>query len=407
MKIILFNEKADCCGCGACQNICPKDAIEMIEDEYGFIYPSINIKKCISCGACKLVCAYQKKTLKLNVKKTYIAISKNKNLIEKSASGGVFSTLANKFLENGGIVYGAILDFDKKIETKHIRIDKQEDLYKLQGSKYIQSNLGKIYRDVKKDLLQNKEVLFSGTPCQIDALKSFLGKIFDNLYTIDIICHGVPSNNLFLNYIRFIEKKRNIKIIDFSFRNKGKGWSLIRKIGYIGKIRYIKNNKIKEEILPAWTSSYYKLFLLSKICRINCYSCKYAKNKRCGDITIGDYWGVEKEHPEYYTTIKEKLELKKGVSCILINSEKGIDFLSLYGRELELKPSDLEKVMSHNAQLKCSSKLDNDRKIILDLYKLEKYEAVEKWYLKFIGYKKYLYFIWNKLPVKIKNILYR
>ena len=169
---ILFHEKDKCCGCGACFNACPKKAISMEEDEYGFIYPKINESLCIKCGKCKRVCNYENAIIKQDVKKAYVSASKDNDLLLKSASGGLFATLAKAIIEQGGVVYGVAMNsVDGLLKAEHIRIDKKNDIEKIQGSKYVQSDIGKSFINIEKDLMQNRIVLFSGTPCQTAGLK--------------------------------------------------------------------------------------------------------------------------------------------------------------------------------------------------------------------------------------------
>ena len=196
--IELFAEKKNCCGCGACMNVCPKSAIHMEKDEYGFVYPEINIEQCVECGACKRVCAFQNKTTQNKPQRVLAIAGKNDSLVKKSASGGLFATIALAVLEQGGCVYGAVmLHENHKLRIHHVCCETKEELERLQGSKYVQSSLGSIFKDVQEKLKKGKTVLFSGTPCQVDALKSYLRKDYEKLLTVDIICHGVPSEQFF------------------------------------------------------------------------------------------------------------------------------------------------------------------------------------------------------------------
>ena len=207
-KIILFDDKKNCCACGACMNVCPKDAIRMEEDDYGFLYPQIDETKCVQCGACKKVCAYQNGSKLFEPKQVFVAVSKNKKQLLNSASGGVFAAVATKILKDGGVVFGATLDFENgHANPHHIKIENQKQLTKLQGSKYVQSAIGITYKQTKDYLKKGRIVLFSGTPCQISGLYEYLGKEYDNLYTIDVICHGVPNAKFFDDYLQ-IEKQR-------------------------------------------------------------------------------------------------------------------------------------------------------------------------------------------------------
>lgn len=399
-KIKLYDDISNCCGCGACLNICPKDAITMEKDEYGSLYPKINKEKCIECGACMKVCAYQSNTALLNTKQTFVAVSKDENLLKKSTSGGIFASFAKEVLNDNGVVFGCSMEYkNNRLSPEHIMVDNINDLQKLQGSKYVQSNIGNTYKQVKENLDKGKVVLFSGTPCQVDGLNGFLkNKTYENLLTMDLICHGVPSSVVFKDYIRLLEKKNAIKITNFNFRDKNNGWDLK------GSFEYISKNNIKiKKILPLQLSSYYKLFFDSVIYRENCYSCKYASENRPSDITIGDFWGIQKEHPELLVNNGGKISPEKGVSCILLNSEKGVRFIEKYGHNITLHKSEFEKVQKHNHQLKKPSLKHANRQIVLDIYKNEGYKAVDKCYYKNLGLKKYAYILWNKIPLSIRQ----
>lgn len=373
-KIVLFNEKKDCCGCGACLNICPKGAIYMEHDKNGFIYPKISDKKCIECTLCKKVCAYQKNVNKTNIICSYVGSSKNTDRLH-SASGGIFSSIAINIINEKGIVYGASMEeIDGILTPMHIGIETKEQLWKLQGSKYVHSEIGTIYNDVKEQLKSGRLVLFSGTPCQIDGLNAFLNyKKYENLLSIDIICHGVPSKTIFQDYIRVTENKLNRKIVDFKFRDKSIGW------GLNGKVKYKdKKGLIEEKIVYAGESSYYKLFLESEIYRENCYSCKYANENRVGDITLGDYWGIEYEHPEL---IKEEgFNHLKGISCIIVNTQIGNKYINKYTKDIQLWPTEFEKIARHNKQLSEPSEKGKNRNKVLDIYQKDGYQGVEDWF---------------------------
>lgn len=404
-KITLFQEKKSCCACGACSNICPKQAIHMQEDEYGFLYPQIDEEKCIHCGACKRVCAYQNISETNEPLAAYAAINQDKTQKMQSASGGIFAAMATKVLEAGGVVCGAALDVvEEHFVPHHIVITKQEDLYKLQGSKYVQSCTQETYRIVREYLQKQKKVLYSGTPCQIAGLKGFLGKEYPDLITIDLICHGVPSARMFDDFMQVEKKKRNIKKFhSYSFRTKEKGWELKNC-----RLEYISESG-KEEVkyIPARLSSYNTFFYDGLICRENCYSCKYACKNRPGDITLGDYWGIRKEHPDILG--KNGYIEQDGISCIIVNTEKGIEFCSSLDRYIRKDASSYEKISRMNGQLKAPSVRPDKRDKILDLYKNDGYIALNR--LFYEKYKKQIaiYCIYNKIPralrVKLKALL--
>lgn len=340
--------KNDCCGCGACTQKCPKNAIKMKEDSEGFLYPEIDSKKCINCGLCKKICpVINHKIEDMNdFPKTYAVKNKNTDEILKSSSGGVFILLAKYVIDKKGVVYGAAYDEDNNIN--HVAIDKEQDLIKLQGSKYVQSNTTVIYKDVKKKLDENRLVLFSGTPCQIRGLKNFLIKKYTNLLTCDIVCHGVPSQKLFKIYLGYIEKKYNKKISKYDFRNKEKkGWGLTAKITFTdGTKKYINSD----------FDPYYSNFLNCNTYRESCYNCKFASIKRDSDITLADYWGVLSIHNEFYD--------EKGVSLILVNSNKGEELINQIKNNINIIKTDLNYAITRNKNLERPSMRPEKRNVI-------------------------------------------
>lgn len=404
-KIRLFDKKEDCCACGACYNICSKNAIEMIIDEYGFKYPKIDYDKCISCGACKKVCAFQNVIEKNEPLQVIVAARKDENKIMKSASGGIFAVFAEYFLSIGGIVYGvALIEENGVLEPKHIGVNNLEDLPKLLGSKYVQSDINNVYKKIRILLNDKKQILFSGTPCQVAGLKAFLGRDYNNLFTIDIICHGVPNAEFFKGYLEILEKKFNGKVLDFKFRDKTSGW------GLNSKVNLLINNKRETKYLLVEESTYYHMFLDSQNYRQNCYKCKYTNRHRTGDITIGDYWGIEKEHPELLKINGGLLDSEKGISAIIINTEKGKLGVERLGQEILYFDTTYEKVANMNMQLRKPSKYGKYRDKIMNLYKIGGFNKVDKYYYsevlrKIIIKKKIKNFIPKNVRKKIKNLL--
>lgn len=402
-KLNLFIDKESCCGCYACVNVCTKSAIRMEEDENGFIYPKIDETKCILCGACERVCAYKGDVEMSYPIKGYAAVNKNKKQTSKSASGGLFAALATSIINQGGVVFGAAYDYQKnRVIVKHIAVKSIEELYRLQGSKYVQSDMGDIYLQVKHVLNSGVKVLFSGTPCQVGALKKFLRKEYENLYTIDIICHGIPSQKIFNDYIHCLESKNNITIKNFSFRDKSKAWQdyYLLYDGKLGNERKYKNKEIW------WKhSSYFYYFIKCYIYRINCYSCKYACEKRIGDITLGDYWGIEKQHKELFRDKKWINYWYKGISCVLVNSYRGHELFYVTMPNLDIVESTPAKIISGNGQLKhpsCLNKSKRDK--ILGLYSEDGYEAIDKAFTSTISYKEKLkQCIKSKIPLSLKK----
>ncbi|MFR9239388.1 MAG: Coenzyme F420 hydrogenase/dehydrogenase, beta subunit C-terminal domain [Clostridium baratii] len=399
--IILFGDKPQCCGCGSCINICPKNAITMKDDEYGFNYPIIDQNKCIRCGLCKKVCAYQSDDKGNSPIAVYAAALKESNSLKRSASGGVFFEVAKTILKEGGIVIGCSMETENNnLHPSHIIIDSEKDLIKLQGSKYVQSDTKFVFREIEKNLKSGIKVLFSGTPCQNAALKKYLeNKEYDNLYLIDIICHGVPSTSIFKDYISFYNKKLDGNIKGFYFRDKSCGW------GLRARVVYKKNGKELSKVLPIQFSSYYALFLQSEIYRENCYSCKYANKYRFSDLTLGDFWGIGEVHPEYLNRNYGKLDEEKGISCVLVNSEKGMRLMQCIKDNIILYESEFQKVAKNNGQLIQPSKKGKNRDKLLKTYSEKGYAGLDDLYYNLLGKKKYIYFVWNLIPYKIRKLI--
>ena len=363
--IILFNEKKECYGCSACFNVCPTNAIEMNSDEYGFSYPHINHDLCIKCGLCRMVCPYISDTISAKAPiKAYAAVNRKKDTLKSSASGGVFPALASIVLGMEGIVFGCTLN--KEMKPHHIAISSIENLYQLQGSKYVQSDIGRTYCEVKESLDNGIYVLFTGTPCQIAGLKTFLGKEYNNLITADLICHGVASSIFFEDYIKYLEGKLKGRVIKFIFRDKSKG---LRKLA---RVIYEKNGRTHSKLMYPIESYYYKYFLDADIDRDSCYECKYACGNRVGDFTMGDYWGIENIHPE--------IDKENGVSVLMVNSQKGLELIDEIGKYMEITESDFEKARLYNGQLNEPSPKSNRRDGIFKIWKEGGNVAVAKDY---------------------------
>ncbi len=338
-------DKKECCGCGSCMQKCPKNAIKMVEDEEGFLFPKIEKKLCINCGLCSRVCPQIKKMTKSkeNYPQAYAVHNKNEKELLNSSSGGMFSILANYVLENNGVVFGAAYNDNNEVE--HIKVENKQELAKLRNSKYVQSNIKNTYKEAEKNLIEDRMVLFTGTPCQISGLKAFLGKEYDKLILADIVCHGVPNQKVFKKYLDFLEQKFKSKVKSYNFRNKDQnGWGLYAKIETEdGRIRY-KNSAF---------DPYYNAFLECKMYRESCYNCHYTSFYRDSDITLADYWGILGIHPEFYS--------EKGVSLVLVNSNKGDKIFRNVSGKIKFIKTDLEKASQKNMNLKKPSKRPKER----------------------------------------------
>jgi len=360
----LYSDKSTCCGCGACKSVCPKSAISMETDEYGFIHPKIDRNLCIECYLCINTCAF--KNVEISNKRpmqSYIGINKNTNDLLVSASGGAFSAIAKYVLDKNGAVIGCA--WNNELIPEHIIIDNYENLCKLQSSKYVQSNTESIFIETKKLLSNDKIVFFTGTPCQVAELKEFLGKDYEQLLTADLICHGVPSIEFFNKYKEWYERKNKCKVVDINFRDKKKyGWSLM------GTITIKKDDKIKYKELLFSEDPYYYLFMYGYSYRDSCYSCKYACSDRKGDLTFGDFWGVQKYYPE--------LDRRKGISAILVNTCKGEKIIGQIKDYINFISTKYENIEENNNQLKQPTEKPKDREVWLEYWKIGGFDLVAR-----------------------------
>lgn len=361
----------ECTGCGLCANVCQFDAIKLSIDTYGSLIPIVDKNKCIQCGRCEKVCKSTLENIYLKPRKAYIAYNINCDDLKRSASGGVFSALAKKIIENDGIVYGAKLSFENGVKIKHVAVENLNDLKAILQSKYVESDCSCIYNELKKTLNKGKYVLFGGTSCQVAAVKKYLGKEYDNLFLVDLICHGVPGEDFFRKYIKFLENKYHSKIIDFSFRNKRNG-----RINYEETINFVSG---KQVVIPWRESEYYLQFLRCESYRESCYYCKYASVDKPADITIGDYFEARDDYPDLY---KQSSELSNvdGISCLIVQNQKGERLLKEFGENLKLFSVDLDTVQNSHNQLCFPSIHTRFRKKLFKLYSKGGFYQIAKYY---------------------------
>lgn len=300
--MIRISDKSLCCGCTACVCVCPAQCIVMRRDREGFDYPVANPDLCLNCGLCEKICPVLNPGEKGNAKAAYAA--RNEDALLRSSSGGVFPVIAEKFVTGGGEVCGAQLDEECKVV--HSFVDRKEDLQKIRGSKYVQSELYSIFDDVRTELDNGQKVLFSGTPCQIAGLKAFLRKDYAGLYLVDIACHGVPSPGLWEKYKAVMETRHGFKLKSVDFRDKSDGWRHYN-------IRYVFQSK--EVLVPRMDDPYMALFLQDMTLRPSCYECRFRNGNSGSDLTLADLWSVEGTCPQ--------MNDDRGVSAVLINTDKG------------------------------------------------------------------------------------
>lgn len=307
------NNKERCCGCYACVETCPTSAIHMQRDQEGFYYPEIDQNKCVNCGKCKNVCQFHI-VADSKYKQRYFA-AKSKDILERlrSRSGGAFYCIAKAVINNDGVVYGAALSSDNTI--KYVRGTSWIDCIQMQGSKYVEANIVGIYKKIKNDLDFGRLVFFAGTPCHVAGLFGYVGWSHENLITADIVCHGVPSTQIFKDYIDFLEKKYKDRVRNFNFRDKSYGWNT-----------HIETFFVKGRKVPA--NRYTSLFYSNCGLRPSCGKCPFARYNRPGDFTLADFWGLKQKIRSF--------DDNKGVSAVIVNSERAETYLSQLNQYMDL-----------------------------------------------------------------------
>lgn len=366
-----------CTGCGACRNRCKINAIEMRKDKNGFLKPYVLEEKCIDCGKCLKICPAENPVYENNTSPECYALWAPDDIRKVSSSGGAFSVFAEEVLESEGIVFGAALQEDS-VHVEHKYIHKKEDLKILRGSKYVQSDIKEAYRKTEYFLKQGRKVLFTGCPCQIAGLNAYLERTYDNLLTIDLICHGVPSTKILEKYINEKEKQYG-KIEDICFRTKDLdgGW----KRSVTVKLKTENKEFYEERANSDYLNAFLKTISISEVCG----KCKFARVPRQGDVTIGDFWGVSK--------FNSKLSDDLGTSVVLINNSKGKSFLDRVTKNIQLlQKVPIEVAIEGNKQITVSPWVNSRGKRfyeIIDKYNLSKaidYAANRRFDIGYVGW---------------------
>ena len=362
--IEVLKDKHKCSGCTACMAICPKQCITMSQDEEGFMYPIVDDKKCINCGLCEKNCPFIQEEYKrplhaFSIPKVFAAKHKKDIVRMSSTSGGIFTAISDAIISQGGVICGAIFD-QKSQKVRHILAYNEEQRNRIRGSKYVQSELGNIFSEIKEILDKGTKVLFTGTPCQTAGLISFLRKDYENLLVVDILCHSVPSPQIFHNAI----DGKDVK--DICFRNKKRGW----RNSYEFSIEKPNGKEIN--------TTYLTMFFKGLINRPSCYNCRFTNVKRSSDITIGDYWNINH--------VEKRFEDRLGVSCVLVNTPKGMDFFNKIKSQLNYIETELSNALQECLQRPVTE--TKSREIFWKNYKLHGYEwCVIKYGHKTIGDK--------------------
>ena len=340
--MIQIIDKSQCCGCNACVQICPKQCIRMQEDCEGFLYPLVNDDMCVDCKLCEKVCPIINQNEPRRPLKVYAAMHPDEDIRLNSSSGGIFTLLAEQIIDEGGVVFGA--RFDEYWEVIHDYTETKEGLAVFRGSKYVQSRIGNTYQQAENFLKHGRKVMFTGTPCQIVGLKKFLRKDYPNLFTVEFVCHGVPSPLVWRKYLKEtaedIRAKRAVGkntvtsslsdlpvITGISFRDKTNGW---KKFGF--SLRYTASKAVENSVsvsaiteeglfLEPFTENHFmRAFLADYILRPSCYACPSKLGKSCSNITIGDLWGVDRFNPS--------IDDDKGLSLVMLHNDKASAILA-------------------------------------------------------------------------------
>ena len=364
--LITVTEKSKCSGCHACYNACPKGCIQMIADEEGFWYPQVDKSTCVNCEICEKVCPVIHKFISDNSRGTRALAAINSDTETRliSSSGGIFTLLAEWILKKKGVVFGATFSDDFQT-VNHIYIDDVNNITKLQGSKYVQSKIGTAYEDVKSFLDMGRMVLFTGTPCQIGGLYSYLRKDYPNLFTQDIICHGVPSPLVWKKYLEERERKAKSRTTKVFFRNKKYGWKAYSVfLEFTNKKVYIKG--LSED-------SFMRAFLSNACLRPSCYNCSFKSVKRQSDLTLADFWGVQSVSPE--------LDDDKGTSIVIIHSKKGEELFSGIRNQIICTDTNLELIKKYNSSIVESAKINPNRRAFMDELQVKSFDkTVDKYF---------------------------
>lgn len=358
-------KKSECSGCYSCVNICPKECISIKRDEEGFGYPTIENDKCINCDLCEKVCPVINTPNNEKIETiAYACRNKNDQVRKSSSSGGVFTLLCEETIKKGGVIFGAA--FDENFDVKHISAETLEECDKLKGSKYVQSKIGNTYKQARELLNAERLVLFSGTQCQIKGLNLFLSKNYSNLITTEIICHGVPSPKIFKLYKENLKSKYNSNIKAIRFRDKVVGWN---KFSYVTEF---ENNKIHSKTLHE--DVYMKGFLNDLYLRPSCYECKAKNFSSSSDISLADYWGVEKRHLEFSDD--------KGTSLVLINTKKGKEVFEKIACNMQVIKTDIEFAIGNNPCIVKPVKYNKNREKFFRVLKEDNLEESITKYIK-------------------------
>ena len=362
--MIVIKNKSNCCGCGVCETICPRKCISLCQDEEGFSYPIINKELCINCDTCERACpVLHPPIINLSDNQMYACSSYDTDSKLNSSSGGAFYLLASSIISNGGIVFGVKMSQDYRFSL-FTSISSNKELFSILGSKYIQARTERIYKTVNQELESGKLVLFSGTPCHIAALKNYLNKKYDNLFLVDLSCHGVPSEKAWNYYLDCKEEKENAKVVSASFRNKESGWK-----EFSLSTDYSNGSHHAETFTK---DSFGKAFNKRLLFRPSCEHCRFKGLNRWSDLTLADFWGIDE--------ITDAFADCKGTSLIIVHTEKGARMIENIRNLAKIIPVSHEQGTRRNPYIYRSVVPHSNKKKFFELLENESFDDLVEQY---------------------------
>lgn len=358
--MIKADDKTKCSGCMACYNICPQKCISMIEDEEGFLYPKVDMDACVNCGLCDRTCPLnEKNNKKYGVVQSEIVQNKDLEVLRQSTSGGAFTPIAQYILQRNGVVFGVEMDEDSNF-VKHIKVEREESLIRFRNSKYVQSYVGNSFDDAKQELQKGRLVCFSGTPCQIQGLKNYLHKEYENLITVDVVCRGVPSPGVWKKYTNYLKRKGKLSSVRFRDKSLGYQYSTMEVVYKDGKI---ERNGIESD-------QWLRMFFSGMILRPSCPTCNFRSIERCSDFTIWDCFNV--------SDLTKKLDETKGATRMLIHTKRGQEIFNEIRDGFYVVDADVNTVAVGITEKPDFNK--RKREFIQDYNKLLMEELLNKWF---------------------------
>lgn len=362
---VVDKAKEICSGCGLCVQVCNVKCLEMEPNHEGFLFPHIDRASCIDCGVCLQRCPMKRADTYYysELNDNYAVIHNNPAVLLSSSSGGAFSAIANAVLDNGGVIYGAV--FNKDLVVRHQAALDSAGLEQMRGSKYVQSDLSSVYADIREHLNEGRQVLFSGTPCQVAAIREWNKNSNSHLITVDLVCHGVPSPAMFEKHMIWLQGRYKHEVVEYQFRSKEKAyWGQFK-----AQIRTTQGNYGQLGV----SDPYYAAFLRCETFRESCYICPFSCGARVADLTICDYWGIEVEHPT--------LDASQGVSAIMVNTHMGGKLFQTAGAKLTIQPTTSEQIARYQHNLRSPSTRPKARDIVYRVIEEEGYAAYANRYL--------------------------